>query len=259
MLQEKCTKDINQIIHKALTRSFINEFSSRLNVNIGEEGGMEGGDAQTNDDQIPEKSTQRSNSQKLQKNPNVTAGGSAPNAGAPAPSLPPKSKGADAAALMKMLSLKKEISNSGAQLQRSPSMASKSEVNLEGITDPIEFASEVKKLATVTDHDIIAHKRQKQGQVRIGDVVMLAYHYDVYKALMDDHRAQVARQSLMENKTPVAIKRQRTLERPDSKYKGYVFSNGISDQGVNVIPQINKKSQNAQNLFKQCLFKIEIQ
>jgi hypothetical protein len=47
---------------------------------------------------------------------------------------------------------------------------------------------------------------------------------------------------MLDNKKNVQIKQSRTLEMPDSKYKGYVFSNGISDQGINVIPKINRKS-----------------
>ena len=42
MLQEKCTKDMNSILHKTVAKSFITEFASRLNVNVKEDMAAEG-------------------------------------------------------------------------------------------------------------------------------------------------------------------------------------------------------------------------
>ena len=59
-------------------------------------------------------------------------------------------------------------------------------------SDPVKFAKAIKGLATVTDHDILAHKRQKQGQLRIGDVIMLAFHEDVFQSQIDQDRYNTA-------------------------------------------------------------------
>lgn len=61
---------------------------------------------------------------------------------------------------------------------------------------------------------------------------------------------------------PETIKKQdqrfRNLTEPDYKYKGLLFSDGVTDIGVKVMPQNNETAHNAANLFKQCLFRIEI-
>ena len=54
------------------------------------------------------------------------------------------------------------------------------------------------------------------------------------------------------------MKQQRHLDQPDYKYKGFFYSDGVTDQGVKVIPKNNEQSKNADCLFKQCLFRIEI-
>ena len=53
-------------------------------------------------------------------------------------------------------------------------------------------------------------------------------------------------------------KQVRHLEQPDFIYKGFLYSDGITDQGVKVIPKNNNLAQNADSKFKQCLFRIEI-
>lgn len=37
MLQEKCCRDIADNLHRALAKSFLNEFAARLNVNINQD------------------------------------------------------------------------------------------------------------------------------------------------------------------------------------------------------------------------------
>jgi hypothetical protein len=53
-------------------------------------------------------------------------------------------------------------------------------------------------------------------------------------------------------------KQTRSLEEPDFKYRGLLFSDGVTDQGIKVLPKRNDKTSNASSLFKQCLFRIEI-
>ena len=50
----------------------------------------------------------------------------------------------------------------------------------------------------------------------------------------------------------------RSLVEPDQKYKGLLYSDGVTDQGVKVMPINTGLVQNACNLYKQCLFRIEI-
>mmetsp|Transcript_30173 Transcript_30173/g.46101 ORF Transcript_30173/g.46101 Transcript_30173/m.46101 type:complete len:289 (-) Transcript_30173:1943-2809(-) len=127
--------------------------------------------------------------------------------------------------------------------------------------DPIEFARQVKQLAKISPDDILMHKRQKHGQLRIGDVILLMFHEDIHLAELNEERYANAVQSLQENlgnqQKPLA-KKLRTLDKPDFRYKGVMFSNGITNQGINVIPQNNHLSHNASNLYKQCLFRVEI-
>ena len=54
-------------------------------------------------------------------------------------------------------------------------------------------------------------------------------------------------------------KQPRILESPDFKYKGLLYSDGITDKNIKILPATNDTSQNASNMFKQCIFKIEIQ
>ena len=42
-------------------------------------------------------------------------------------------------------------------------------------------------------------------------------------------------------------------------YRGMFFTDGVTDQGVKVIPLQTEGSQNAQSMFKQCLFRVEVQ
>jgi hypothetical protein len=54
------------------------------------------------------------------------------------------------------------------------------------------------------------------------------------------------------------MRKLRSLAQPDFTYKGVLYTDGVTDQGIKVIPQVNELSQNGANCFKQCLFRIEI-
>lgn len=51
----------------------------------------------------------------------------------------------------------------------------------------------------------------------------------------------------------------RLLGKPDYTYRGMVFSDGIIDSNMKVVPLQTEESQNATNMFRQCLFMIEIE
>lgn len=64
----------------------------------------------------------------------------------------------------------------------------------------------------------------------------------------------------MSEKTVVDVNQsQLNLEHPDYTYKGILYSDGVTDQGIKVIPHSNDSLQSACNLFKMCLFRIEVQ
>jgi hypothetical protein len=45
---------------------------------------------------------------------------------------------------------------------------------------------------------------------------------------------------------------------PDYRYKGLLYSDGVTDKGMKMIPQTAYNSQSASTLFKQCLFRLEV-
>tara|TARA_B110000285_G_C14761179_1_gene439629 strand:- start:153 stop:407 length:255 start_codon:yes stop_codon:yes gene_type:complete len=49
------------------------------------------------------------------------------------------------------------------------------------------------------------------------------------------------------------------MDIPDDVYKGLLYSDGVTDRGFKIISKFNSAAQNAKNMFKQCLFRIEIQ
>lgn len=53
-------------------------------------------------------------------------------------------------------------------------------------------------------------------------------------------------------------KSKRVLDDPDFKYKGLLYSDGVTDIGIKVLPKRNEMTNNASSLFKQCLFRLEI-
>ena len=53
-------------------------------------------------------------------------------------------------------------------------------------------------------------------------------------------------------------KKIRSLEKPDFIYKGVVHADGVTAQGIKVLPKQNEYAYNASNLFNQCLFRVEI-
>lgn len=128
-------------------------------------------------------------------------------------------------------------------------------------SDPREFHKNMKKLAANTPQDKKMKIRQKKGQLRVGDVILLAYREEINLTELHEQRYNNALQSAPEN---VSLARQqemrklRNLAQPDFIYKGVLYTDGVTDQGIKVIPQVNELSQNGTNCFKQCLFRIEI-
>lgn len=47
-------------------------------------------------------------------------------------------------------------------------------------SDPKKFAKQIKNLATVTPQDKHMHNRQKQGQLRIGDIICINYIDEIH-------------------------------------------------------------------------------
>lgn len=102
------------------------------------------------------------------------------------------------------------------------------------------------------------HRRQKHGQLRFGDVICLSYHQDVFegaKKKEEDYKKAVATlhdfvSVKQEEKSPFELKKRRNLDLPDSTYRGLLYSDGVTDRGIKVIPQENESAQNAGNLFK---------
>jgi hypothetical protein len=45
----------------------------------------------------------------------------------------------------------------------------------------------------------------------------------------------------------------------DGIYRGLIYSDGVTDQGLKIVPNYGGGTQNALSMFKQCLFRIEIQ
>jgi hypothetical protein len=105
-------------------------------------------------------------------------------------------------------------------------------------------------------------KRQRHGQLRVGDVICLSYQEEVRYSDLEQERRQKALDASeaidLEQAGKKKTKTLRSLAAPDFHYKGLLYSDGVTDQGVKVIAQHNDMSNNATNLFKQCLFRIEI-
>ena len=101
--------------------------------------------------------------------------------------------------------------------------------------------------------------------MRIGDIICINYIDEIHILDIKTKQKQDADDKSLSKKrflAPENIKKTeqqfRNLTEPDYKYKGLLFSDGVTDIGIKVMPQNNSSSQNAANLFKQCLFRIEI-
>lgn len=58
---------------------------------------------------------------------------------------------------------------------------------------------------------------------------------------------------------PGLLKLNNFLEGPSFVYRGVMNSDGVTDMCIKIIPHNNDSQQNASNLYKQCLFRIEVQ
>ena len=103
--------------------------------------------------------------------------------------------------------------------------------------------------------------RQQKGQLRIGDVILINYREEINLAELQERRydnALAAMHDQMAALKAQEMKKLRNLAQPDFVYKGMLYTDGVTDQGIKIIPQVNELSQNGSNCFKQCLFRIEI-
>jgi hypothetical protein len=96
--------------------------------------------------------------------------------------------------------------------------------------------------------------------LRIGDVICLSFLEDIYIDAVKEATYAAAYDSMPKNAFEFKVKKknQRILAEPDFKYKGLLYSDGVTDLGVKVLPKQNEMTNNASSLFKQCLFRIEI-
>ena len=87
----------------------------------------------------------------------------------------------------------------------------------------------------------------------IGDIILLNFKQDIATLELAAQRYQKAVDTLKFNPKKgenISLKKPRELQIPDFIYKAYFHSNGISDGGFKVIPQINGDNRNAASLFK---------
>ena len=128
------------------------------------------------------------------------------------------------------------------------------------LEDPKLFQKQLKNLAQVTPNDIQMHKRQKNGQLRIGDIICLSFLEEIHNEQLKLEQFSLAYNSMAKNAYEFKKKEkpQRVLDDPDFKYKGLLYSDGVTDIGVKVLPKRNEMTNNASSMFKQCLFRIEI-
>jgi hypothetical protein len=126
----------------------------------------------------------------------------------------------------------------------------------------------LKELATVTEHDALLERRQKSGQLRYGDVIALTYQEDVHWQALKDQYDEEAIDAMIElnaqegkgiGQADQKIERKKILDEPDFVYRGMLYSDGITDSNLKVIPSQTEGSMSASNMFKQCLFMVEIQ
>lgn len=86
-------------------------------------------------------------------------------------------------------------------------------------------------------------KRQRHGQLRIGDVVCLTYQEDVRHSDIEQERKARALEAAaaidLSKAGRSTGKKIRSLATPDFQYKGLLYSDGVTDQGVKVIAQHN--------------------
>jgi hypothetical protein len=99
------------------------------------------------------------------------------------------------------------------------------------LSDPKIFQKQLRNLATVTPQDINMHKRQQNGQLRIGDVICLSFLEDIYTDAVKEATFAAAYDSMPKNAFDFKAKKksQRILEEPDFKYKGLLFSDGVTE------------------------------
>lgn len=87
----------------------------------------------------------------------------------------------------------------------------------------------MKSLANITPHDKVIETRQKNGQMRYGDIICLSYTEKIQEC---------------GDKSTI--------------FRSLISSDGVTDQGLKVLPYWSCSNQTALNHLKQCLFRIEI-
>lgn len=127
----------------------------------------------------------------------------------------------------------------------------------------------LKELSAVTEEDKKIELRQKAGQLRFGDVIALTYIEDIHTQALKLKYEEEAANSIIDNNAANQAQSQsdlnksakvsRLLGKPDYTYRGMVFSDGIIDSNMKVVPLQTEESQNATNMFRQCLFMVEIE
>ena len=103
-------------------------------------------------------------------------------------------------------------------------------------SDPREFHKNMKKLAANTPQDKKMKIRQKKGQLRIGDVILLSYREEINRQDLQEQRYNNALQSMQDNVSLVRqqeMRKMRNLAPPDFIYKGVLYTDGVTDQGIN--------------------------
>mmetsp|Transcript_20991 Transcript_20991/g.20119 ORF Transcript_20991/g.20119 Transcript_20991/m.20119 type:complete len:114 (+) Transcript_20991:119-460(+) len=100
-----------------------------------------------------------------------------------------------------------------------------------------------KSLAELHNED-----EKNQGYLKIGDIVYLTFVEKVYEG----H----SKSKHMEQETDFHFAK--FTETPEFEYKGIVFSDGVTNKKFIVIPKQSEESMSASNLYKKCLFRIEV-
>ena len=79
----------------------------------------------------------------------------------------------------------------------------------------------MKALANVTPNDIVVEQRQKNGQLRFGDIICLSFHENLAGEGGKGGGGDI--------------------------YRSLVYSDGVTEQGLKVLPYWSKNTQTALN------------
>jgi hypothetical protein len=80
---------------------------------------------------------------------------------------------------------------------------------------------------------MLMRKRQRHGQLRIGDVICITYQEEVLFADLENERKNKALEATegidLEKAGKKQYKKLRSLATPDFHYKGILYSDGVTD------------------------------